>query len=245
MVTLSFIADDVFMVLAWIGFAEIVVAWWFWNLKMESWGLSVGVCIFQLLFPTTLVISLYGGAIILGATVVQLAVLGLIRLEGGYSYNHLAQLDQADARVATILQNRMYHLAVLAQIMKSLTVLAGGFVSLTYLGWYDPIPWLFPVPLIPVLFICGFTDLLASYGFYTGQDWGFHITVAMVPVSFIETLLTLNSLVFLLGVWTLTILIPCLAKDGFYAKLFNRLRTSTDGHTQEVIKTQKATSVSD
>lgn len=245
MVTMSFMADDVFTILVGIGFAELVVAWWFWNLKMESWGLSVGVCIFQLLFPTTLGISLYGGAIILGATVVQMAVLGLIRLEGGYSYNHLAQLDQADARVANVVQNRMYQLAVLAQIMKSFVVLVGGIVSLSFLGWFDPIPWLFPVPLVPVVFICCFTDFLASFGFFTGRDWGFHLTVAMVPVSFIETLLTLNTLIFLLGVWILTIMIPCLAKDGFYAKLFNRMRTSVDGHTQEVIKTQKLTSISD
>ncbi len=245
LVTMSFMADEVSTILVGIGFAELVVAWWFWNLKMESWGLSIGVCMFQLLFPTTLGISLYGGAIILGVTVVQIALLGVIRLEGGYSYNHLAQLDQADTRAADVIQNRMYQLAVLAQIMKSFVVLAGGFVFLSFLGWFDPIPWLFPVPLVPVVFLFGFTDFLASYGFFTGRDWGFHLTLAMVPVSFIETLLTLNTLVFLLGVWILTILIPCLAKDGFYAKLFNRMRTSADRHTKEVIKTQKLTSVSD
>ena len=80
---LSFIVDDIFMTLVWIGLAELLVAWWFWGLKMESWGLSMGVCIVHFLFPISLEISLVAGTIILGAAVVQIALLGLIRLEGG------------------------------------------------------------------------------------------------------------------------------------------------------------------
>ena len=242
---LSFVVDDVFMTLVWIGLADLFVAWWFWSLKMESWGLSMGVCLVQFLFPMTLTISLIGGSIILGAAAVQMIVLVLIRLEGGYSFNQLAHLDQAETRQAEMLQTRMFHLAVFAQIMKSLAVIAGAFAALPFLGWFDPIPWYYPLPLIPFTLFLGLVNLLAGYGFFSGRDWGFHLTVAMVPVSFIETLLTLNGLIVLLGIWIFTILIPCLARDGFYSKLFRRIREETVGHTQEVIKTQEHVSFSD
>ena len=231
--TLSFVVDDVFMTLVWIGLAELFVGWWFWSLKMESWGLSLGVCVVQFLFPISLEISLIGGSVILGAAAVQIVVLVLIRLEGGYNFNQLAHLDQAETREADMIQSRMFQLAVLAQIMKSLAVLVSGLAILTVLGWFDPIPWLSSLPLIPVILILGIMNLIAGFGFFTGKDWGFHLTVVMVPVSFIETMLTLNGVIFLLGIWILTILIPCLAKDGFYSKLFRRVRQETSGHTQE------------
>ncbi len=217
----------------WIGLAELFVGWWFWSLKIESWGLSMGVCVVQFLFPMALIISLIGGLIILGAAAVQMIVLILIRREGGYNFNQLAHLDQAETREADMIQNRMFQLAVLSQIMKSLAVIAGGFVALAFLGWFEPIPWLSPLPLVPVTLLLGGVNLIAGYGFFAGRDWGFQLTVVLVPVSFIETMLTLNGLVFLLGIWTLTILIPCLAKDGFYSKLFKRTRHEPGGHTQE------------
>jgi hypothetical protein len=244
-IALSFAIDDGFATLIAIGLAELFVAWWFWGLKMESWGLSVGVCIVHFLFPMSLGISLIGGSIILGTAVIQMAVLVLIQNEGGYSFNQLAYLDQSETRESTMEQRRMFQLAVLAQAMKSIAVIAGGLAALIFLGWFDPIPWLDPVPLIPLTLTLGFVNLLAGFGFYAGRNWGFHLTLVMVPVSFIETLLTLNGLIFLLGIWILTILIPCLAKDGFYTKLFTRFRDSSMGHTQEVIKTQELTSASD
>ncbi len=224
---LSFIVDDVFTTLVWIGLAELFVAWWFWSLKMESWGLSFGVCVVQFLFPLSLEISLIGGSIILGAAAVQMVVLVLIRREGGYNFNQLAYLDQAETREADMMQKRMFQLAVLAQFMKALAIIASGFAILTVLDWLDSIPWLSPLPLVPVTLILGLVNLIAGYGFYVGKDWGFQLTVVMVPVSFIETMLTLNGLIFLLGIWIFTILIPCLARDGFYSKLFKRVREET------------------
>jgi hypothetical protein len=244
-IALSFVIDDVFMTLVWIGVAELLVAGWFWSLKMESWGLSMGLCVVQFLFPISLGISLIGGFIILGAAVVQMALLALIRGEGGYNFNQLANLDQAETREADLLQRRMFHLAVLAQIMKSLSVLVSGLATLAFLGWLDPILWLAPLPLFPVTLLLGMVNLIAGYGFFAGKDWGFHLTIIMVPVSFIETLLTLNGLIFLLGIWILTIMIPCLAKDGFYCKLFSRKRGGNFGYTQEVIKTQEHALTSD
>ena len=229
---LSFAVDDVFMMLVWIGLAELFVAWWFWSLKMESWGLSMGVCIVQFFFPVSLEISPVGGSIILGIAAVQMGVLILIRLEGGYSFNQLARLDQAETREASAIQSRMFHLAVSAQLLKSLAVIAGGVVALPFLGWLYPVPWFSSLPLIPLTLLLGIVNLIAGYGFFTGRDWGFHLTLIMVPVSFIETMLTLNGLIFLLGIWIFTILIPCLAKDGFYSKLFRRIRHETVEHTQ-------------
>ncbi len=244
-IALSFVIDDVFMTLAWIGIAELFLAGWFWSLKMESWGLSMGLCVVQFLFPISLGISLIGGSIILGAAIVQMVLLALIRGEGGYNFNQLAHLDQAETREAGLLQRRMFHLAVLAQIMKSLAVLVSGLAALAFLGWLDPILWLSPLPLVPITLLLGTVNLIAGLGFFTGKDWGFHLTIIMVPVSFIETLLTLNGLIFLLGIWILTIMIPCLAKDGFYSKLFSRNRANYFGHTQEVIKTQEHAFTSD
>ncbi len=243
-VALSFVVDDGFMTLLWIGLAELLVAWWFWNLRMESWGLSLGVCVVQFLFPIAMDILLLGGIIILLAAASQMALLILIRLEGGYSFSHMVALDQTESRVTTTLQSRMFHLAVLAQMMKALVVIAGAFWTLSYLGWSESIPWLTSVPLVPFTLFLGFLNLAAGIGFLLGREWGFQLTVTMIPVSFVETLLTLNGLVFLLGVWTLTLLLPCLAKDGFYSKLFRRTRTSIE-HTQEVISTQELASSSD
>jgi len=244
-IALSFVIDDVFMTLVWIGIAELLVAGWFWSLKMESWGLSMGLCIVQFLFPISLEISLIGGLIILGAAAVQIVLLALIRGEGGYNFNQLVNLDQAETRKADLLQRRMFHLAVIAQIMKSLAVLVSGLAALAFLGWLDPILWLPPLPLVPLTLLLGMVNLIAGYGFFAGKDWGFHLTIVMVPVSFIETLLTLNGLIFLIGIWILTIMIPCLAKDGFYCKLFSRKRGNNFGHTQEVIKTQEHALTSD
>ena len=36
-IALSFIVEDVFMTLVWIGLADLFVGWWFWGLMMESW----------------------------------------------------------------------------------------------------------------------------------------------------------------------------------------------------------------
>ena len=242
---LSFTVDDVFMTLVWIGLAELFVAWWFWSLKVESWGLSFGVSVVQFLFPISLEVSLIGGSIILGSATAQMVILLLIRRDGGYSYKQLAHLDQAETREADMMQTRMFQLAVLAQLMKSIAVIASGFAILTVLDYRDPIPWLNPIPLVPLTLALGFVDLIAGYGFHSGRDWGFQVTMVMVPVSFIETLLTLNGLIFLLGVWIFTIMIPCLARDGFYSRLFKKVRMESVGHTQEVIKTQELTSPSD
>ena len=63
---------------------------------------------------------------------------------------------------------------------------------------------------------------------YRGKDWAFQLTVIMVPLSFIETMLTLLSMVFLIAVWILFLLNTCLAKDGFYFKLNQWFRKETD-----------------
>jgi len=244
-IALSFTIDEGFMTLVGIGLAELFVAWWFWGLKFESWGLSFGVCLVHFLFPMTLEISLIGGAVILGASVIQMIVLTLIQNEGGYNFTHLAYLDQAEARPASAEQKRMFELAVLAQFIKALAVILGGFGSLMFIDWFYPVPWLTPVPLIPLTVIIGLVNLIAGLGLYTGRNWGFHLTLALVPVSFIETLLTLNGLIFLIGIWIFTIMVPCLAKDGFYSKLFPRIREKSVSHTQEVINAQKPTLPSD
>jgi hypothetical protein len=101
----------------------------------------------------------------------------------------------------------------------------GGFtISVLATGFLEVLPWSTVIPIGPVIVILLLLDLFATVGLFVGRDWGFHLTLIMVPVSFVETMLTLNPLVFLLAIWVLTIFIPCLARDGFYAKLFQRRR---------------------
>lgn len=217
--------DDVFIVLLGIGIAELAVAWWFWSLKLESWGVSFGVCVFHFLFPTAIGISLIATVLLLLSSMVQLGILGLIRYEGGYSFNHIALLDQAETRIADPVQNRMYQLAVLGQGFKTLSLILASFtVTIITAGYFEIIPWYSVVPAGVVMIFLILLDGFATVGLYLGLDWGFHLTLIMVPISFIETVFTLNPFTFLLAIWVLTIFMPCLAKDGFYAKLFQKRR---------------------
>ncbi|MFW9927181.1 MAG: hypothetical protein ACFFDM_10495 [Candidatus Thorarchaeota archaeon] len=224
-ITLSFVVEDVFMILLGIGFVELMVAWWFWNLKLESWGVSLGLCAFHFLFPAVLGISLLAMILLLGFSLVQIGVLGLIRSEGGFSFNHIAQLDQAEMREANSTQKRMYQLAVIGQGLKTLSlIISGSTVTLYAAGYAELIPWTSLIQIGPVMILLTLLDGLATVGLYLGLDWGFHLTLMMVPVSFIETFLSLNPFAFLMAIWVLTIFMPCIAKDGFYSKLFQRSR---------------------
>jgi hypothetical protein len=75
-----------------------------------------------------------------------------------------------------------------------------------------------------VVFSFILADAFATIGLATGREWGFHLTLVMVPISFIETLVMFNPLAFLLSIWVLTIFIPCLARDGFYSKVLKNVR---------------------
>jgi hypothetical protein len=220
---MSFAVDDVFMVFLFMGAAETVVAWWFWNLKLESWGLSTGICFFHLIFPSTLGIEMISTVLILSTSLVQAFVLGVVRAEGGFSFVEIALLDQAEKREATPVQKRMFQLAVMGQGLKTLSLVLGGFSVAMYAA-VMVLPW--PnIPVSPVILLMILVDSIATVGLYFGRDWGFHLTLIMVPISFIETLLTLNPLAFMLAIWILTIFIPCLARDGFYSKVFENVRS--------------------
>ncbi len=219
---MSFSVDDVFMVFLVIAAVECVVAWWFWNLKLESWGLSMGICFFHLIFPSTLGIDLISTVLVLSTSLVQAFVLGLARAEGGFSFVEIALLDQAEKREATPVQKRMFQLAVTGQGLKTLSLVLGGF-SYQLIAAVVALPWS-QIPVGPVILFMIIVDGIATIGLYLGRDWGFHLTLVMVPISFIETMLTLNPLVFMLSIWVLTIFIPCLARDGFYSKVFENVR---------------------
>jgi hypothetical protein len=216
---LSFTSTTTADVLLAIGFIELIVAWWFWSLKIEAWGVSVGICLFHVLFPETLGMSLIAGIFILGVCVIQLLILGVIRRDGGYSFIRLASVDSQEIRVPGMLQRRVFGLAVLAQLLKALFVFIGGVMLIPFLGFTEPIPWLSILPVVPIIILMGTLDLLAGLGMYRGKDWAFQLTVIMVPISFIETMLTLMAPIFLIAMWILFLLNTCLAKDGFYYKL--------------------------
>ncbi|MFW9844222.1 MAG: hypothetical protein ACFFEV_06590 [Candidatus Thorarchaeota archaeon] len=206
-------------VLLGIGVVEIIVAWWFWSMKIEAWGVSAGMSFFHVIFPETLGVSLIVGIIILVICAIQFLILGIIRNDGGYSFIRLANVDTQEIRIPGDLQRRVFGLAVLAQLLKAFFVLLGAVMLYPVLGLAEPIPWLSSIPAIPTIIILGILDLLAGIAMYLGRDWAFQLTVILVPISFIETMLTLLAPVFLIAVWSLFLLNTCLAKDGFYYKL--------------------------
>jgi hypothetical protein len=73
----------------------------------------------------------------------------------------------------------------------------------------------------------GVLDLVAGIQMYRGIDWGIHLTLIMAPLSVIETLLTLLQPILLVGIWIAMLVLPCWARDGFYAKVFRRIRSQT------------------
>ncbi|MHA1136578.1 MAG: hypothetical protein ACTSSE_08830 [Candidatus Thorarchaeota archaeon] len=227
-IALSFAVTTTTTVLFGIGIVELIAAWWFWSLKIEAWGISAGMSLFHILFPETLGVSLIAGVIILGVSGIQLLTLGLIRKDGGYSFVSLANVDTLDIRIPGNLQHRTFGLSVLAQLLKAVFVLLGAVLLYPILGFTEPIPWLTIFPVIPTIIIFGALDLLAGVAMYLGKDWAFQLTVIMVPLSFIETMLTLLSPIFLIGVWILFLLNTCLAKDGFYYKLNQWFRKEAD-----------------
>jgi hypothetical protein len=216
---LSFLVTTTTTVLLGIGIVELIVAWWFWSLKIEAWGVSAGMSLFNILFPETLGVSLITGIVIISVSGIQLLILGLIRKDGGYSFVSLANVDTQEIRIPGNLQRRVFGLAVFAQILKAVFVFLGAIILFPVLGFAEPIPWHPIFPAIPAIIIMGTIDMVAGIELYLGKDWAFQLTVIMVPISFIETMLTLFSPIFLIAVWVLFLLITCLAKDGFYYKL--------------------------
>lgn len=225
-IALSFAVTTTTTVLLGIGIVELIVAWWFWSLRIEAWGVSAGLGFFHVIFPETLGISLIAGAFILVVCGIQFVILGIIRHDGGYSFVRLASVDTQEIRIPGSLQQRVFALAVLAQLLKSFFVFLGAAMLYPILGLSEPVPWLSIFPVIPVIIFLGTLDLLAGIAMYLGRDWAFQLTVIMVPLSFIETMLTLLSPVFLIAIWILFLLNTCLAKDGFYYKLNLRFRKS-------------------
>ena len=223
-IALSFVISNASGILFGIGIVELVIAWWFWSLKIEAWGVSAGVCFFHILVPQILGVSLIAGVFILVICGIQCIILGFIRKDGGYSFVRLANADTQEIRIPGTLQRRVFGLAVIAQVLKSIFVLLGAVMLYPILGLSELIPWLGFFPVIPAIVILGFLDLIAGLGMYLGKDWAYQLTVIMVPISFLETMLTLLSPVFLIAIWILFLLNTCLAKDGFYYKLVQQER---------------------
>lgn len=218
-IALSLFTTNTTTIVLGIGIVEFIVAWWFWSLKIEAWGVSTGVGLFHIIFPETFGISVIAGSSIFILSVIQCIILGIIRRDGGYSFVSLANVDSQEIRIPGDLQRRVFSLVVIAQLLKSFAVLFGAFMLYPIIGLTEPIPWLGIIPVIPIIVILGMLDLLAGVAIYLGRDWAFQLTVIMVPLSFIETMLTLLSPVFLIAIWVLFLLNTCLAKDGFYYKL--------------------------
>jgi hypothetical protein len=210
-----------------VGIVELLIAAWIWSLRIESWGISFGMSLLQILFPMLAWTSPFIHALVLVISASQILMLLKIRREGGYSFLALASVDTAEERKATSIQRNMFNLTVVAQLIKTLFVFLGAVSFLIILGPFEPVPWFGVIPLAPTALLLGLVDLVAGIQLYRGVDWGFHLTLIMAPLSVVETLLTLLQPILLLGIWIAMLVAPCWARDGFYAKLFQRTRSRT------------------
>ena len=223
--SVSLVVGDLFAAPLAIGLVELFLAYWFWTLRIEAWGLSLGMVLFQLLYPSLWSISILLGAVALLLSLLQAIVLALVRREGGYSFNQIYSVDTLESRPVGAVQNRMLQIAVLAQTMKAVTVLFGAALVIAYESVFPSTPWLGLLPIGPFAMTLGAIDLVAAIQLFRGIDWGFHLTLLMVPLSVLETILTFQAPVLLIGIWIAMLMAPCWVKDGFYAKMFSRLRS--------------------
>ena len=218
---------DTFMIPLWLGAVEVIVAYWVWSLRIEAWGLSMGMAVLYLLFPSLWTFSTVGSLAVSVASAIQIIILSAIRMDGGYSFMQIYRVDTEESRIAGPIQNRMLHITIVAQAMKAIAVLFAGVMFVSFETVTPLSPWLGVLPLGPFALALGLLDLVALIQLVRGVDWGFHLTLVMVPLSVVETLVTFLAPVLLIAVWIAMLMAPCWVKDGFYARLFLRVRRNS------------------
>ena len=225
-VVLSFISPEVMGLLLGVALVEFLMARWIWSLRIESWGVAVGLSIFHILYPLALPVSEIGFGIIVVLSIVGLIVLTQARLKGYYSFTMLVKMDPPDSFQISSIQKRMFNLVTVAQLMKALTMFLGAFVVYSYEVAVEPLSW-YGVPLIPLVLSLATLDLVAAIGFHYSRDWAFQLVLLMAGLGFAETMLAWSFPVVLIAIWIITLLAPCWAKWGFYQGLHRRYHSGS------------------
>ncbi len=222
-----FLVDPLFApIFIGIGILEFTIGWWLWSLRIEAWGVAVGFSLFHILYPLILSVSEIGFVIIGGVVSIEILLLLLARQKGYYNFNTLAMMDPIDSFNASTVQRRMFNLVTIAQLIKGLSMFQGAYVLALYeSASYEMLVW-YGYPRVPMVIILGAIDIIAAVSFHLHRDWGFHSILVMAALSFAETVLSFSLMVFLLGIWIITLMMPCWVKWGFYEGLLSRYRKS-------------------
>ncbi|MGY5875495.1 MAG: hypothetical protein RTU30_07100 [Candidatus Thorarchaeota archaeon] len=218
-IAISFTPADVLFIFAWVGLLELLLARWFWSVRMESWGLVMGISLVHILFPATIDISILAFITITTISLLEIVLLGVIRREGAFSYIAMALTEPDQPIEVAPVERTMFNLTILAQVTKVAFVFLGILELSTILNITDPIPWIPFLPLIPfALFLC-VIDIVAIIGFIQGRDWAFHLLVIMSCIGFVETVVAWAPMVILIAIWVVMLLMPCWVKNEFYRRV--------------------------
>jgi hypothetical protein len=168
--TAAIIMSAEFIVPLMMGLVELVVAYWIWSLRMDAWGLSLGVALLHLLYPSLWTVSPLGSLLISASTVIQILALFAVRKDGGFNFNQIYSVDTQETRTAGSIQNRMLQLVVVTQTMKAVAMLFAGVMFLT-LETISPFPpWLGLIPVGPFALGLAVLDLAAAVQLHAGAE---------------------------------------------------------------------------
>lgn len=205
-----------------LSLVELFVGFWFWKQRLESWGVAFGLAVSHLLFPWAFYIITEIFILLIVASVIQCALQLLIRLEGHYSFVSISQVQPERSTDPTTLQSIFFNLTIMAQLLKAMFLALNGYLIFLAIGPTEPIPWLEPIPVVPTIAILMLIEVIVALAVFQGREWAFHLMLVLATFSIVEFLLSFSIFVFMLGMWIITLLAPCLAKDGFYSKFMKR-----------------------
>jgi hypothetical protein len=205
---------------------EIFVGYWFWNQRLESWGVALGLALSHFFFPWAVYLSEVVFILLAAVGVVQVLLQYLIRRDGHYSFVSISIVQPERGTEPTMIQSVFFNLTVAAQLFKAGFLFLTGVLVYLALGASVPIPWLGYIPAVQTMLFLAGLEVLIAIAVFQGREWAFHLMLVMAVISLIEYLLSLSIFVFMLGIWIISLLTPCLAKDGFYSKFMKRRSAS-------------------
>ncbi len=219
---------------AFAGLLELFAALWLRSLRMEAWGLALGFALVHLFFPATLEISILACGVISLISIIEITILGMLRLNGHFSYVTMGLLEpEYEAKVSPV-EKMMFNLTLLGQSMKALLVFMGLSLLIGSLTILDPIPWLPFVPWIPLTLAFGVLDIFCIIGLLQGRDWAFQLTITMACLGLVETILAWSPMLILIAIWIVMLFLPCWVKSEFYRRV--RLRMGLQNDTAGILE---------
>ena len=159
-----------YLLFAWFAIFELVVARWLWSLRMEAWGIAMGLCFFHFLLPVVSSISIIVSSGILLLSVAEVVLLFLIRREGSFNFSKLVKYDKDSITQPMNIQRNVFYLIIIAQFFKAIFVIVGTYIVFYVEGFSGSIPWLFDMPRVPLLLVLAGIDAAVILGLYSGKE---------------------------------------------------------------------------